>query len=128
MSESRPNPRDVDAYIAASAPEARPKLEELRELMIATVPDVDEGISWGVPFYKYHGQLAGFAAYKNHVSFGCASAVLEEKERERLEAAGYVTGRKTIQVGFDQDVPTATIRQLLESQVRANDATKRAKP
>ena len=121
-------PRDVDEYIVKADSAARPTLEELRTLVRSTVPKAEERISYGVPFYKYHGGLAGFATYKNHVSFGCASAVLEEKERERLEAAGYVTGRKTIQVGFDQDVPTATIRQLLESQVRANDATKRAKP
>lgn len=33
-----------------------------------TIPKAEEGISWGVPFYKYHGALAEFAAFKNHLA------------------------------------------------------------
>ena len=75
-------PKDVDSYIANSASEARPILEELRKVIKSTVPDVEEGISWGVPFYRYHGALAGFAAYKNHVSFGVGADVLQGNDRE----------------------------------------------
>jgi hypothetical protein len=45
-----------------------------------------------VPFYKYHGVLAGFAAFKNHVSFGFA-AVLQSEDRKMLERKGYITGK-----------------------------------
>ena len=62
--------KDVDSYIASSGREAHPTLEELRKLIKSTIPGVEEGISWGVPFYKYHGVLAGFAAFRNQVSFG----------------------------------------------------------
>jgi HSP20 family molecular chaperone IbpA len=54
-----------------------------------TTPEAEEGISWGEPFYKYHGELAGFAAYKNHVSFGFGAAVLQSKDRKTLEKKGY---------------------------------------
>ena len=70
-------PKDVDSYIANSGREARPILKEIREIIKSTIPKVEEGISWGVPFYKYHGALAGFAAYKNHVSFGFGADVLQ---------------------------------------------------
>ncbi|NHJ12027.1 MAG: DUF1801 domain-containing protein, partial [Candidatus Thorarchaeota archaeon] len=60
-------PEDVDSYIANSDKEARPILEELRKIVQSTIPEAEEGISWNVPFYKYHGELVGFAAYKNHV-------------------------------------------------------------
>jgi len=53
--------KDVDSYIAAADMAARPILNELRQLVKATVPEVKEVISWGVPIYKYHGVLAGFA-------------------------------------------------------------------
>jgi uncharacterized protein YdhG (YjbR/CyaY superfamily) len=87
-------PKDVDSYIANSVREARPKLKEIRKIIKSAIPKVEEGISWGVPFYKYHGALAGFAPYKNHVSFGLA-AMLQSEDREMLEKKGYITGKKS---------------------------------
>ena len=77
--------KDVDAYIASSAREARPKLKEIREIIKSTIPNAEEGISWGVPFYTYHGVLVGFAAFKNHVSFGFCEIVIQTKDREMVE-------------------------------------------
>ena len=120
-------PRDVDSYIANSGREARPKLKEIRKIIKSTIPKVEEGISWGVPFYKYHGALAGFATYKNHVSFGFATGVLESKDRVMLEKKGYITGTKTMQIKFDQKVPTAAIKQILKSKAKMNEAKKTIK-
>lgn len=79
-----------------------------------------------MPFYKYHGVLAGFAAYKNHVSFGfSAVAMLQSEDRKMLETEGYITGNKTIQIKFDQKVPTSAIKQILTAQAKMNE-TKRA--
>jgi uncharacterized protein YdhG (YjbR/CyaY superfamily) len=116
---------DVDSYIASSDKEARPKLEELRKIIKATIPIAEEKISWGVPFYWYHGALTGFAAYKNHVSFGLAF-VLQSNDRKMLEEKGYTTGKKTIQIKFDQRVPATVIKQILKAQAKTNEA-KRAK-
>ena len=113
--------KDVDAYIAASGKDARPTLKELRKIVKSTVPKVEEKISWGVPFYKYHGLLAGFAAFKNHASFGLAF-VLASKDRKMLEEKGYTTGKKTIQIKFDQKVPAAAIRQILRAKAKMNAA------
>jgi uncharacterized protein len=115
-------PKDVDSYIANSASEARPILEELQKVIKSTVPDVEEGISWGVPFYRYHGALAGFAAYKNHVSFGVGADVLQGNDRETLEKEGYKTGKKTIQIRFGQEVPTTAIEQILAAIAQTNEA------
>ncbi len=118
--------KDVDSYIVDSAREARPKLKEIREIIKSTIPTVEEGISWGVPFYKYHGALAGFAAYKNHVSVGFV-AVLQSKDRETLEKKGYKTGRKTIKISFDQKVPTTAIKQILKAKAKMNEAKRAIK-
>lgn len=87
------NAKNVDSYITSSAKEARPKLKEIRKIIKSTVPKAEEGISWGVPFYKYQGILAGFAVFKNHVSFGLVT-VLQSKDRKMLEKKGYITGKK----------------------------------
>jgi len=118
-------PKDVDAYIANSDREARPNLEEPRRIIKSTIPEAEEGISWNVPFYRYHGALAGLAVYKSHVSFGLA-AELQSEDRKTLEEKGYTTGKKTIQIKFDQEVPATEIKQILEAQAKTNEA-KRAK-
>ena len=115
---------DVDAYIASMAPEARQKLEELRALIKKTVPQAKESISWGIPFYKHHGLLAGFAAFTKHISFGLAF-VIENVYREELEETGYKTGKKTIQIGLDQELPVAMIKKLLKARAKLNEAIKR---
>ena len=118
--------KNVDAYIAGSAEQARPTMEELRKIIKSTTPNVEEGISWGVPFYKYHGVLAGFAVFKNHVSFGLAF-VLQSEDRNMLEEKGYTTGKKTIQIKFDQKVPTTAIKQILKAKAKMNEAKRAAK-
>ena len=117
--------KNVDEYIANAPKEAQSKLRETRAAIKSAAPKAEEGISWGVPFYKYHGVLAGFASFKNHVSFGFA-AVLQSKDREMLEKKGYITGKKTIQIKFDQKVPTTAIKQILKAKAKMNEA-KRAK-
>lgn len=111
---------NVDEYIANAPMEAQSKLREVRVVIKSAVPQAEEGISWGIPFYKYHGLLAGFAAYKSHVSFGLGGPVLQAKDREILEKEGYKTGSKIIQIRFDQKVPAAEIRQILKAQAKTN--------
>ncbi len=116
------NAKDVDAYIVSAALAARPKLKELRKIIKSTVPKAEEKISWGVPFYRYHGALVGFASFKNHVSFGLGLSGLSRADREILEKQGYKTGSKIIQIRFDQKVPTGMIKQILKAQARLNEA------
>ncbi len=119
-------PEDVDSYIANSDERARPILEELRKLIKSAIPDVEEKISWGVPFYRYRGALGGFAVYRDHVSFGSGGSELPAEDRRALEASGYKTGKKTVQIRFDQEVPTAGITRIVEAQARRNAANAEA--
>lgn len=116
-------PKDVDTYIAHQAEEAHPTLEELREIIKSTVPEVEEGISYNVPFYKFHGVHVGFAAYKDHASFGIGADVLHDKDRKLLEAKGYKTGKGTLQIKYNQDVPTTEIRRILKTKVNEAKST-----
>ena len=119
--------KDVDSYIANSAREARPILKELRKIFKSTIPEAEEGISWNVPFYKYHGELAGFAAYKKHVSFGFGEPVLESKDRKLLEEKGYILGKGTMQIKFNQEVPASAIKQILKAKAKINEAKRMKK-
>ena len=118
--------KNVDEYIAGAPKQARSKLREIRAAIRSAAPKAEEGISWGMPFYKYHGVLAGFAAFKDHVGFGFAAA-LQSNDRKMLEEKGYITGSKTIQIKFDQKVPATAISRILKARAKMNEA-KRASP
>lgn len=112
--------KNVGEFIAGAAKEARPKLRELRAFIRSAVPKAEESISWGVPFYKYCGLLAGFTPCKRYVLFGLAFA-LQPKDRKELEEKGYKTGSKTVQIGFDQKLPTAIIKRMLKVKAKMNE-------
>jgi uncharacterized protein len=126
MKKGEAKPKDVDAYVAGAAEAARPILEELRRIVTSIVPDAEERIAWGVPFYRHHGALAGFAVYTAHVSFGSGGADLSAGDREALEAMGYATGKKTVQIRFGQDVPAEAIARIVTAQAAANEAAEGA--
>jgi uncharacterized protein YdhG (YjbR/CyaY superfamily) len=115
--------KDVDEYIASMPEEAHEKLEQTRAVIKAAVPAAEEGISWGVPFYKYQGLLIGFSMGNGYVSFGLVFALQPEDAKE-LEAKGYKTGKKTFRIRFDQKVPAPIIRRMLKSQARMNELRK----
>ncbi len=66
---SKRNP-EVDAYIAAAAPFARPILKHLRKIVHSGCAEVEEKIKWGMPHFEYKGNLAGMAGFNAHCSFG----------------------------------------------------------
>ena len=66
---AKKDPR-IDAYIARSAPFARPILARLRKLVHTGCPDLVETIKWGAPAFEYKGPLCGMAAFKGHAVFG----------------------------------------------------------
>jgi uncharacterized protein YdeI (YjbR/CyaY-like superfamily) len=67
----------VDAFIAKSAPFAKPILERLRSLIHKGCPEVVETIKWGMPHFEHHGVLCGMAAFKEHCAFGFWNRALQ---------------------------------------------------
>ncbi len=60
----------IDAYIAQSAPFARPILKYLRRVVHAGCPGVEETLKWSMPAFEYKGPLCGMAAFQQHATFG----------------------------------------------------------
>ena len=121
-------PKDVDYYIANSDREARPILKEIRKIIKSTIPEAEEGISWNVPFYKYHGALAGFATYKNHVSFGfVVERVLQSKDRKMLEKKRLQNRKRNHANQVRPKVPTTAIKKILKAKAKMNEAKRAIK-
>lgn len=109
--------RSVDEYIAVAPEQARAKLVQLRNIVKAAAPKAEERISYGMPYYKYHRALVGFAAYKNHI--GLYGALTEE---QRHEFRDYEITKGTIRLPLDRPLPIKLIKKLIKERVEHNEA------
>ncbi len=63
--------RRVDDQIAEAPGFAQPVMRHLRAVVHRAIPDVEETIKWGRPFFMVNGRMVCFvAAFKQHCSFG----------------------------------------------------------
>lgn len=113
--------KSVDAYIADSVQEAQPILIKLRSIIKKSIPEVEEKVWYNVPFYFYHGELAGLSVSAKHVTFGFGANVLPDELRKKLESEGYKLGKGTMQIKFTQKVPIAAITAILQMKAKLND-------
>ena len=83
----------VDAYIAKSADFARPILDHVRDVIHQAIPDVEEDIKWGAPFFNYKGVIAGIAAFKQHCAINLwkASLILGDEASDSAGQFGRIT-------------------------------------
>lgn len=70
----------IDAYIERSAEFAQPVLIHLRRLIHKACPDVKETVKWSMPSFEHKGILCGFAAFKQHCTFGFWKQSLMESD------------------------------------------------
>lgn len=119
--------KTVGKYISAAPKASRTHLRELRAAIKSAVPKVEEGISYGKPYYRYHGMLAGFDAYKNHIGFEIWASKLDGDVRKKLQDKGYKTGSRTFQIGYDQKVPSTVIKRMVREQAKINAAKSKKK-
>lgn len=103
------------AYFAQQSPEHRAWLEELRALIVKTVPDATVAIKWGVPFYERSGRrVAALAGFKEHVGinfFAHPDKLVDPKKK--LEGSG--TQNRMLKVRSAADIDAASIRRWLKA-------------
>ena|ERR1700759_826213 len=110
--------RNIDEYIAASAPEVRPVLKQLRATVKRAAPkQAEEVISYRIPAFRLHGILLYFAAFKNHI--GLYPPV---KGDAKLEAAikKYAGPKGNLKFPLDEPIPYALIGRIVKFRAKQN--------
>ncbi len=108
---------EVDEYLAGLDEPKRSTLLRLRTAILEVVPDAEQGMSYGVPAFKVLGRtVAGFAAYKHHLSYlphsGSVLAELGE------DVAGYETSKGALRFRVDEPLPQPLVRKLVVARIR----------
>jgi uncharacterized protein YdhG (YjbR/CyaY superfamily) len=103
---------EIDAYLDALEEPKRSTLTRLRDTIMAIVPDAEQCISYGMPAFRLRGKtVAGFAAFKNHLSYLPHSGSVIPRLGKELE--GYTSTSGSLHFPVDQPLPEALVRKLL---------------
>jgi uncharacterized protein YdhG (YjbR/CyaY superfamily) len=116
--------KDIDTYLIDLPENVRLVLEELRQTIRETAPNVEEVISYGMPAFKYHGMLVYFAAFKNHCSFFPGSATMGKME---IDLKPYKTSKGTIQFTVDKPLPAELVEKIVKSRMKENEEKMQSK-
>jgi uncharacterized protein YdhG (YjbR/CyaY superfamily) len=113
----------IDEYLNEIPIPERTALERIRQIIKQTLPDTEEVISYGMPGFKYKNRyLAGFAPFKDHLSFFPAARPIAAMEKE---LGAFKLSKGTIQFTLDNQIPETIIKQLV--MIRADQIDKAKK-
>lgn len=118
--------RTVDDYIAILPPERQRICEYLRELVLETVPGVQEKLSFKIPFYHYHGMFMYFNDRKEGIDVAfCRGKDLVEAFPQLVQKERAIVA--TVCVTSMKDIATLEIRELVVAAASWNEEAKRLK-
>jgi uncharacterized protein YdhG (YjbR/CyaY superfamily) len=116
-------PKTVDDYLAAVPEPAHSALQKLRATIRSVVPaETEEGLSYGMPAFKYKGPLVAYAAFKAHCSlFPMSGSALEAFEGLKP----FRTSKGTLQFTVEKPIPAALVKKLVKARVAQNELKKK---
>src|SRR5579859_152977 len=111
-------PKNVEEYISSAPVAFHEKLEQLRKLIKEIVPQAQERISYGMPFYDYKGRLVYFALTKNHIGLYIPPPIIKQ---HALELKNYTTTKSAVHIPLTGTLPVALITKLVKARVKWNE-------
>jgi uncharacterized protein YdhG (YjbR/CyaY superfamily) len=107
---------EIDSYLATVDEPARSTLQQLRTTILEIVPEAEECISYGLPAFKVDGKvIAGFAAFKHHLSYLPHSGSVIAELADDL--TGYVSTKGSLHFPPDEPLPPALVRKLITTRI-----------
>jgi uncharacterized protein YdhG (YjbR/CyaY superfamily) len=106
----------VDNLAGLDEPQ-RSTLDALRKSIMEVVPGAEQSISYGTPAFKVRGKtVAGFAAFKNHLSYlphsGSVLATLSD------DVAPYETSKGSLKFAINKPLPKRLVKKLIHTRMQ----------
>jgi uncharacterized protein YdhG (YjbR/CyaY superfamily) len=109
--------QEIDDYLATLDEPKRSTLSALRDTIVSVIPDAEECISYGMPAFRVRGKvLAGFAAFKNHLSYVPHSGSVLSALATELAAYPQTSG--SLHFPVDTPLPRTLVEKLIAVRMR----------
>jgi uncharacterized protein YdhG (YjbR/CyaY superfamily) len=107
---------EIDSYLADVEEPKRSTLQLLRQTILEVVPEAEEGISYGLPAFRLRGKvIAGFAAFKNHLSYLPHSGSVFPVLAGQLDDYTFSSG--ALQFPIDESLPKDLVENLVRVRI-----------
>ena len=107
---------DVDAYLQGIEEPKRSTLQALRGTILEIVPDAEQMISYNVPAFRVGDRtVAGFAAFKNHLSYLPFSGSVLAQLGSELD--GYTRTKSALHFPVDRPLPRVLVEKLIAARL-----------
>ncbi len=104
---------EITAYLSTVGEPKRATLQKLRKTIMELIPDAEEGLSYQVPAFKLEGKaVAGFAAFKNHLSYLPFSGSVFSELKDDL--AAYTKTCGALHFPIDEPLPKELVKKLID--------------
>ena len=116
---------EIDQYLRTLDEPTRATLAELRDTIVAIVPDAEQCISYGMPAFKLRGKtIAGFGAFKGHLSYlPHSGSVIPQLAKE---TEGYTKTKGSLHFPLDKPLPKKLVKKLLDARMAEAFGPKRS--
>jgi uncharacterized protein YdhG (YjbR/CyaY superfamily) len=116
LSSSLCRRKEIDQYLGALDEPKRATLAQLRDTIVAIVPDAEQCISYGMPAFKLQGKtIAGFAAFKSHLSYLPHSGSVIPQLAKQTE--GYAKTKGSLHFPVDKPLPKKLVKKLVDARM-----------
>lgn len=108
---------EIDDYLASLEEPKRSTLTVLRLSILDVIPEAEQCISYGLPAFRVQGKvIAGFGAFKNHLSYLPHSGSVFPELGDEL--AEYKTSSGALQFPVDVPLSKALVERLVATRLR----------
>lgn len=108
--------RDVDRYLEQLDEPKRSTLAAVRRTILEIIPGAEQVISYRVPAFRVGGAtVAGFAAFKNHLSYLPFSGSVLPALAEQL--TGYTMTKSALHFPVDRPLPKGLVEKLIDARL-----------
>ena len=95
----------------------RATLALLRQAILDVLPDAEQGMSYTLPAFKVRGKtIAGFAAFKSHLSYLPHSGSVFPELKDELK--DYSTSTGALRFDIDRPLPAPLVEKLIAVRLR----------
>lgn len=124
MKSNQAIPTTIDEYIATSPADVQPVLKKIRATIRKAAPKAEEKISYRMPAYRLNGELAYFAAFKQHIGF---FPPIRGDRKLLADVAPYAGEKGNLRFPLDEPIPYALIARIVKQRVKWNEDAAKAK-
>jgi uncharacterized protein YdhG (YjbR/CyaY superfamily) len=107
---------EVDEYLRSIEEPKRTTLQALRRTILEVVPEAEQVTSYHVPAFRIRGkEIAGFAAFKDHLSYLPFSGSVLGQLADELD--DYTMTKSSLHFPVDRALPKALVKKLIAARL-----------